>query len=527
MDVDDDVETNLSALRRHDIRVDVGEYEVGSTKMRKYGLKRLRQIAGVGAGLPYFVFNSTLRNLVDAITKRVYLVRSGQGLVPPPKPVDGAVSVLDTIRTQLVDAVVRPSVVQVGDYAKLYTGPRYNLYKRAADNVLRGNIPARDRVFKGFLKMEPTLEKSGKPAVARMITAATPEYNVLTGRYLKNLEPALAKAFHKVAGYPVICKGYNARQVARKLRTDWDTFSDPVAVGLDASRFDQHVSVEMLKWEFSVYDAIFGSAELSEYLTWQIEPTVLATAADGWVRYKGSGRCSGVINTGMGNCLIMSSLVLTWARVAGVRMRLSNNGDDCVCIMEKRDLATFTRNLTSWFTKRGFTLEVEEPVDVFERIEFCQAQPVWADGWVMTRNPFKHTDKDTATLVGWDSEADVDAWRRAVSEGGRSLNAGVPFWFDWYSRLGAGSENADTRYSRVTGQGRWMDALKGLKPREHFITPEARHSFWLAYGILPDAQIALENMRFEVVSARPVVKSGPLNQPPLHQLLTSPAIVYI
>lgn len=522
VDSEDSIDVNLSVFAANGVKkLDVRAYAIGSTKVRRWGSKFLRCIEGIGAGVTYSIFNNNLRNLVDAITKRVYFVKSAGGYRAPPKPIDGFVSRLDRIRAQLIDTVHRPPVLQVRDYPQLYTGRFRKRYEMAAGKLIRGFVPRRDRVATGFLKTEAVMRKPGKPLVPRMITMFTPEYNILTGRYLKNFEGCLAKAFQKVAGYPVICKGFNAEQVARKLRTDWDSFSKPVAIGLDASRFDQHVSNEMLQWEFSLYNAVFQSDELAELLSWQINPSVVARAADGEVRYTGQGRSSGVINTGMGNCLIMSSMVLTYAREHGVNMRLSNNGDDCVCVMESRDLAKFCGDLVPWFRNMGFTMEVEDPVYVFERIEFCQAQPVWAGRWIMSRNPYKHADKDRCSTVGWDTGDDVAAWLHTVSVGGRSLTTGMPFWYAWYGCLGSGSDMSDARFNNVLDNGRWRYMLNGLRLEdEHVITPESRVSFWKAYGMLPDVQVALENIQFTVRHARPVVKSGTFDQPPLHQLLS-------
>jgi hypothetical protein len=99
------------------------------------------------------------------------------------------------------------------------------------------------------------------------------------------------------------------------------------------------------------------------------------------------------MNTSSGNCFTMVGLVYSYMHKR-CKWRLANNGDDCVLIIERRDLGKIT-GLVQWFDKMGYTMESEGVVDIFEKISFCQTKPVWTpSGYKMVRNPSTAIAKD-------------------------------------------------------------------------------------------------------------------------------------
>jgi hypothetical protein len=141
--------------------------------------------------------------------------------------------------------------------------------------------------------------------------------------------------------------------------------------------------------------------------------------------------------------------------------------------------------------KRGGDPDFGKPatVDIFERIEFCQSQPVFTStGWRMVRNPYTAMSKDCVSLLSWNNKAEFLAWRNAIATCGIELTRGVPVWEAWYKKLWVPhSKDYATDHVYDSGMGY---AAKGVIGGE--ITWEARYSFYLAYGILPHDQIALE-----------------------------------
>jgi hypothetical protein len=300
-------------------------------------------------------------------------------------------------------------------------------------------------------------------------------------------------------------KGYNAVGTASCLRDMWLEFTNPVALSLDASRFDQHVSREALEWEHSVYNRVYHNTELAGLLKWQLHNTGYVRTADGGVfRYSVEGcRMSGDMNTALGNCLIMCALVHEWARTRGVRVRLANNGDDCSVIMESSDLARFQAGMEAWFLEMGFTLTSEGVATVFERIDFCQTRPVFTGrGWVMCRNPRSALCKDVLykqptmdrPLSGY------RRWLYQVGTAGAAIADGVPVFsaaYQAFMRVGIPCRRAQGFGDMSSG---FEHMARGLKCRDTPVTAEARVSFWRAWGIMPDAQVALERHYAQVVA---------------------------
>lgn len=107
--------------------------------------------------------------------------------------------------------------------------------------------------------MEKFLE-APKRLVPRLIQPRRPEYNVAVGRYIRQLETYIFKIISKIfyanepVKLPVVMKGFDCFQQARyiveivnRVGGDW------CAIGIDASRFDQHVGTALLRYEHSKY----------------------------------------------------------------------------------------------------------------------------------------------------------------------------------------------------------------------------------------------------------------------------------
>lgn len=478
----------------------------------------MRILDGLSGAAIYGVHNSSLINLVRGVVERVLFTRKDGILKPPARPKRGVFERLRSLRSGVLRNTRSTSVVDYEDYPSLYHNARKRmLYERAVASLRFQAISHRDAFVNTFVKAEK-VNFSAKPDPApRVIQPRSPRYNVCVGRYLKPFEKNMFAGFERTFGYKVVCKGLNASGTAEQLREDWDAYRNPVAIGLDASRFDQHVSREALEYEHGFYNAIFQSEELAKLLSWQLCNKGTGFVEGKKVKYTVDGcRMSGDINTSMGNCIIMSSIVLQYFKEVGVNARLANNGDDCVVICEKGDLAKFV-GIDGWFKDFGFVLTREEPVYEFEKIEFCQTQPVWTnDGWRMVRNPFTATSKDVVSLLSWNTEVEFNRWRGAISSCGLSLTGGVPYWQSFYQRLGGVHDQRSLDHVMDSGMG-YMSA--GMKVSS-IITPESRYSFWRAFGITPDEQISLEQL---VVSVN-YGDGTPLtfgDVAPLHKLLST------
>jgi uncharacterized Fe-S cluster-containing radical SAM superfamily protein len=454
--------------------------------------------SGASCGLDLRVHNNTLVNVLRAIRERVFAVERGGVLVPPPRPDRRLFAErMAAYRAALVNAVGHCTPWSFDKFLSTYRGSKLLRYTSAVMSLRIRGVTKRDSFLQAFVKAE-AVNFTAKPDPApRLIQPRHPRYNACVGRYLRSIEHRVYDGIAKLFGGPTVMKGYNAQETAAKLREMWDGFDQPIALSLDASRFDQHVSVPALQFEHSVYNRLFNSAELARLLRWQLDNTGFARTSDGAkVTYRVKGcRMSGDMNTALGNCLLMCGMVWTYARECGVRIRLANNGDDCSVIMERRDLTKFVANMDKWFLGMGFTLTSEGVAEVFERIDFCQTRPVLTSrGWVMCRSPrlglckdglCKHPDMG-GQLAGY------LRWSYQVGLAGQALAAGVPVFraaYDSMVRLGIKSR-------RAQGFGNMESGFEYMSVRmsrdEVPISQEARYSFWTAWGITPDQQVALE-----------------------------------
>jgi len=186
----------------------------------------------------------------------------------------------------------------------------------------------------------------------------------------------------------------------------------------------------------------------------------------------------------------MASIVLGYFEQKGLKARLHNNGDDCMVILDAKDLRAMD-DIDEWFREFGFKLTQERPVYCFEEIQFCQTQPVLlSTGWRMIRDPRVSMSKDRISIHKWDDENNFNEWRNAIATCGLHLCTGVPMLEAWYRKLWVPHQG--TRYKDIVrreGLGRLSLNISS----EAVITETTRYSFYLAFGILPDQQRAFED----------------------------------
>jgi hypothetical protein len=385
-----------------------------------------------------------------------------------------------------------------------YTGAKRTLYEKARISLMRTGLQERDSDLTSFVKFE----KQDVQKAPRVINPRHPRFNLALGKYLKHAEKPIFQAINQAYGgatAATVIKGMNAVQSAAVLRDKWNQFGRPVAVGLDASKFDMHVSRAALRYEHSFYRGLFpGSPELVELLSAQEVNKGRAYAPDGCVKFRmDATRSSGDLNTSLGNCILMCALVHSYAKERGLSVELANNGDDCVVFLDESDLGQFSNGLSDWFRVKGFAMTVEAPARMFEELEFCQTRPVLVGGgWKMVRNHHAVVKKDPMCLMPIPNDRTLRKWMYAVGECGLASASGVPVQQAFYRcllrsgvRCSAGMKR---QVFRNTG---WEVRANGLAAQSALVTDASRASYYLAYGITPDAQLALEKF-YDTVTFR-------------------------
>lgn len=458
-------------------------------------VRQLNIIVGIAGELRTLkINNADLNTLSAALLERMYYCKVGEGFAPPPA-VDGKLihKRLKSFRGVLLRKFgPSPSKLTPEEFVNMFRGRKHTIYNNALEEYYEVGVMAYHAVSCAFVKCE----KVNPTKAPRCIQPRHPVYNIGVGRYLKHIEHRLYRAIGKVfAEKHVVMKGLNVKQVAEVITGKWMSFKEPVGVGMDATKFDMHVSAEMLEWEHSIYKAIYrGDRELCRLLKLQVNNKGVGYCEDGKLRYKVRGRrFSGDMNTALGNCLIMCAMIYAYAEERGVKVKLCNNGDDCVIFMEAQDVVRFHEGLEEWFLDLGFRMTREAPAYKLEDIEFCQMRCIQtATGPVMVRNVDAAREKDSMCLFPLDTGMAARKWLWAVGECGLALSAGIPVMqamYSAYMRAGVPSNMCEATYLQRGAQFLRV----GLEAKILPVSDEARVSFMEAWGMTPDEQTALEN----------------------------------
>lgn len=454
----------------------------------------------IGTSARFSSYVDSFQNAFCAVLERVFYHEIEGKFQIPYAPSYGDVCALLKPFWRSYKPLIQPATpVTLELYPYAYSGRRFKLYQRAASNVLLRGVRVKDSYLQSFIKHEKILESS-KRTVARLIQPRTPEYNVSVGRYIRHLEHTIFHTVDTIFGSPTIMKGYNAFKVGQVFHKAWASFREPVGVGLDASRFDQHISKACLQWEHRVYQNYYpGNKQLAQLLTWQLNNKGVIRSPDGNIWYHTEGtRCSGDMNTSLGNCVLMTAALYSYAASLGLkpgygRLVALNNGDDCMVILERVDVARFVSGIPSFFKALGFVMKVEQPCDKLEQLSFCQTQPVY-DGhfWRMVRNPHVSLSKDATILDHRHATNDLSAQLFAIGECGLALTSGIPVLQSYYLAMQRGNSTRGHVDPRFFESGMYHLSC-GCRKEIREISVSARVSFYNAFGIVPDQQIEVES----------------------------------
>lgn len=454
-------------------------------------------------GPRYTSFADTIVNVECALLERVFYHEIGGVFTPPFIPNVGVVpNALGSFRQRLKQLAAPLTPVSTLDFPGLYySGQRFKLYDNAARRVAITGPLRKHSYLATFLKHEK-IPLVAKRAVPRVIQPRNPQYNVCLGRYLRQLEHILYHDIARVFGRPTIMKGYNAAETGRLFAAEWSRYHDAAGVGLDASRFDQHINVELLKWEHLIYELYYpGCEELRRLLSWQLRSKGFVRVPGYRVKYTvEGGRCSGDMNTAMGNCLVMCACVYALCAKLGLvhasgetMVSVFNNGDDCYLVGERSNIQLIAAAVPSTFAALGLIMKVEPVVDKLEQVVFCQTQPVY-DGvsWRMVRDPRVCMSKDLYVMDRKCATYHLSTQMHAIGQCGLSLTGGLPVFQEYYMALTRNGRPGRAVDHNFLESGFWR-LSRGMRESYRPVTVEARVSFARAFGIMPDLQCALED----------------------------------
>lgn len=443
--------------------------------------------------------NNNVANLGIALQRRVFQEKDGAGgfrMIKPPQK-GNFEKLLSDFRTAVLNVLPPMRRASYDEVINTYKGGKKSRYMVAKLKLRQGMVSKRHARLKSFVKVEK-LSKVGDP---RIISPRSFEYTLELATYLKLNEKKFIKAINDVFGEITVMKGLNILQRGKAIHRKWiqmEQLGVVCFVGFDFSRFDAHVGEEGLSFEHTFYIPVFNDDNLNRLLNFQLKTMGVGIATDGSIHFEKDGqRCSGDINTSLGNIILAAAMLWVWIKKTGITCKAINDGDDNGVFLLEKDLGKFLYGLEDFFLSLGFPVEIEEPVFDVEKVVFCQSSPIWTpSGYTMIRNPKTAINKDITTTMSCQTKNEIMSWLGAVGMCGMILNLNVPVQYNLARKmLSSGTiPKKQEYYDRVNEWGN-IERSKGLQRKwsdPHSVHPLTRLSYFKAFGIRPAEQIALE-----------------------------------
>lgn len=431
-------------------------------------------------------------NVVGGMLERVFYL-DGDCTRPPPciRPA----SDLWGLTNQLASAVGVCHRVSGSEFIATRSGAKRAMYERARSDLFNKpcSLDALSRLS-FFTKWESTMH-GAKIQVPRIVSPRSFGFNYLLGRYMRPIEHPIFDALATLFGTScVVAKGLTQEAKGQMIA---DKMQGKVAVGLDASRFDQTIGRTLLTVEHALYEKLFpGDKLLPALLKKQLTNKGVARCRDGMVSANiGAMRCSGDQNTSLGNCIISCLLAKLFFEEHGIiDGDVFNDGDDLIMFIPAQSLPKLV-NLQTWYLNWGLRMKVEPVAHEPEQVEFCQSRPVWTPrGYVLVRNVRKAFNTDYAGNERVDKWCDYLTHLRNVGLCGMSMAAGIPLYQEFY-QFGIRNGKTGKQDSTVLGGMGYQAKIQrraGCLSTVVPVDPMTRDSFALAFGISAADQLSIE-----------------------------------
>lgn len=461
--------------------------------MREFPKRCVGNPTGLPGVCPVVSHTNTVNNVLWALRERVLgTVVEGAWAPTWRSPELFATKNMRTIRRRVCDLVGFVSPISHSEYCEKYAGLRKKAYENARKSLAFKSIDWRDSHLNCFLKAE----KWGEAKAPRMISPRSVRFLLAMGVYISPLEHRIYRAFKQYIGSPVIMKGLDQEARAEVAVAHWMAFGDPVAIGLDASKFDQHTSKKALQFEHGFYLRPHANdPDLARMCDWQLRNRCYATCEDGRVAWvTEGGRMSGDVNTALGNCILSATMLIAYCQERGIEARYMVDGDDCLVFMERSDVRTFMSGLTRWYKARGYLMKVEGPYEELHELEFCQSKLMHVSGKpLFVRNPFKAINQDHTWIVkGGMTHAEV---LTATGLGGMSLYGDIPVLGAYYRMLAGDRQLSSQVLKRLDLRSSWLRLAKiGEGKLYSRPTTESRIEFFRTFGVHAVDQVILEDI---------------------------------
>jgi hypothetical protein len=428
------------------------------------------------------------------VAERCVNEKSETGFAPPPPPQAGEVErKLGWFREELRKLVVPCAPIRDIDFVNMYRGPKRRVYEQARLSLLREPLTAKDSEVDAFVKYEKIMKPDATP---RAIFPRKPRFNISLGVWLRPIEEKMFDWIGELCGPNTVMKGLNVDDMGNAFRDKWNRFERPVAISLDAEKFDGHALEDVLKFKHSVQQLPYRSRELRRLQKRQLVNVIRAVCPDGYFVVKIVGRImSGDIDTSMAAVILMCAMTASYCKWLGIKAEFGDNGDDIVVITERSNEKSFLADYEKFYRECGFKMALEGVAYRLEHIVFCQMSPIeiTPGRYRMVRTLKRALIRDSACLKPLSNAKAMVTWLNAIGECGLALTSGIPIYQALYEHLRTvhgGSKKSRMKFDRDFDSKRAFS--KGMVGKVVPVSDCARVSFWEAFGVDPTQQSILE-----------------------------------
>lgn len=408
-----------------------------------------------------------------------------------PRPSPAMMQMLESVCEDMASKLRCKYQADMENTIKTFPQCRRKLYSQQRTTWQDGSLLPKHTFIRSFVKCEK-LQLMKKDVDPRLIQARSPYFNMILATWTKPIEKELYN-LKWVNGLRCITKGLNLDEKAQLLVSHWRTFQDPVGISCDLSRWDAHVSVEMIKIAHKFYQKLIPDSLFQNLLENQI---INKARTKNGVRYTTAGGVmSGDMTTALGNCVLVIMCLRLLYEMTGIQFAIVDDGDDHVLMCERKDYSQLTNMLPEFWRGLGHEMRVDGIAETINQVVFCQHKPMLLQGsWTMVPDPRKVLATAFSATGSMTRQPMLQKYMGTLWEARAILHRGVPL-------LGTLFENQATwNKERLSKKGtlfRTLESLgKDLKPRKNnLVTPEEIAQFAEMWEISVDRIRSLQEIR--------------------------------
>jgi hypothetical protein len=449
---------------------------------------------------------NTVLNQINALTHRV--------LGPVPKPTAAGIRQLQVATDLLLNHLPKVERLSIQEATQSYPVRKRNVYLNGYDHYCQFGETKHFGRVEMFVKWEKldSVKAAHKPP--RAIQFRDPSFAAVFATFIKPVERVMycvrgSGGVRSLPRTPCIGKGMNSREraaaIRSKLKLGWICFS------IDCSRFDKHVSVEMLRLLHTVY-LFMHDNRWRDFLVRLLEYQIVNRGRSRHgVKYTCRGRrMSGDMDTALGNCITSLIMIMAFCIAFNLDWDALIDGDDALLFVREEHADLVRAELPGAYLSYGFVAKVESISTRMEDTEWCQSRPVF-DGrdWRMIRTPWKIL----CTGLTSNKYNEPGARRRLIHTIGLcelALNRGIPILQEYAIMLLRNAPDAEVIEFTSADAYYWRmhRELKGAGIRNirdasaSKVTDAARLSFARAFNVSPkeqrDIELYLKNFKLEI-----------------------------